>query len=105
MEKIKHKYGYEHPLSGQIQTAGFFVDFYGDESVGIYDQKFTVQAESATFIFDDDREVEEFKELLADAFEIVTGERCGVETFEEQWRRLDAQEKQLQGADPNFTPQ
>lgn len=90
----KHKYGFYD--GNNIITAGFVVNFYGDSSVGIQDGSWAIKPDrSGPFYFDDEEQVEEFKEALSTAFEIVTGDRCGVETLEEQCRRLDAEEAAL----------
>jgi hypothetical protein len=88
----KHKYGFKTDI-GEIVTAGFIINYYGDESVGIFDASWTLKPDAGgPFYFTDEKELEEFKGKLEDAFEIVTGERCGVETFEEQGKRLEYEE-------------
>lgn len=77
-------------ISEDIAVSGFYVDFYGDKSVGIFDENYIIKADGGEFHFQGKDDLKLFKEKILDAFEIVTGERCGIKTFEEQHTGLDA---------------
>ena len=65
---------------GAVQTNGFVLRYKGDPSVGIAHASFEVRGD---FRFDSSADLDEFKTLLADAFEIVVDGRVEVNTLKE----------------------
>lgn len=75
-----------------IQTKGFYINYSGDMSVGMFPVQWVVEGE---FFFDSPEEMEEFKIKLRETWEYCSDTPIGVETFEERTERLNKQEEQL----------
>lgn len=75
-------------MEEDIKVTGFRIKFYGERSAGIFDQVWLINGEH---YFMDHDEMEEFKEKIRDAYEIVVGDRCEVKTFEELEQELDTE--------------
>ena len=69
-----------------ITRTGYYINHFGDPSVGLFDQRWELKGE---FVFDDQEEEDEFISKTQDAFELVCGERVGVESFEVYGQRID----------------
>lgn len=70
---------------GAVQTNGFVLRHKGDPSVGIAHASFELRGD---FHFDSSADLDEFKTLLADAFEIVVDGRVDVNTLKEEQDQL-----------------
>jgi hypothetical protein len=64
----------------EIKVSKFFITIPGDESVGIFDQQFTLEPD---FYFEDQESLDHFKAEIISAFENAFGEKAYVETAEE----------------------
>ena len=64
----------------EIFVSKFFVTIPGDESVGIFDQQFTIESD---FYFECEDDLHGFKEDIRLAFEQAFGEKAYIETAEE----------------------
>jgi len=73
-----------------IEIDGFHVTSHGDPSVGIFDAEWKV---SEKFYFDNQDELNAFKEGLKRVFENYCGE-VSIETFNERQTQIEAEERQ-----------
>lgn len=74
-----------------IKVTGFYITSYGDADVGIFDQTWKIEGD---FYFDDKTQLEEMRQKIKEAFEVVYAENLGVETFEEVEQQI-AKENEL----------
>ena len=74
-------------VAGIIKVTGFHITSKGDESVGIFDARWEL---SNDFFFDNQEELELFKDGLKQNFENYCGE-VTVETFEERQALIDTE--------------
>lgn len=65
--------------TSQIETKGFQITSYGDESVGLYDICYSLEGE---FIFENAFHMNEFIGELQTAFEVICGDRPEIITYE-----------------------
>ena len=63
-----------------IKISGFVVSFPGDPSVGVSDGQWTINGD---FYFDDQEELQKFKDDLKLTWENYCGENCRIYTCEE----------------------
>ena len=77
---------------GNIHTLGFYVNFYGDPSVGIFNAEWKITGE---FFFENEEEFEMFKNKLKETWEYCHDTPIGVETFEERKERIKKEYEQL----------
>lgn len=67
-------------MQNDIKVEGFDIICYGDSSVGIPDAHWTLEKE---FYFDDETHINEFKEKLREAFEVVCADPVQINTYRE----------------------
>lgn len=67
------------------QSKGFVIEFFGDESVGIFPQQWEI---SGDFEFEYETDFIEFKELIAQAFELCSDTPIHVESKEDRAKRI-----------------
>lgn len=67
-------------MDKQIQISKFFVTAPGDPSVGIFPSTWTIESD---FYFEDQNDLDEFKENILQAFEKAFGDVTYIETAEE----------------------
>ena len=73
-----------------IKIDGFYIISHGDSSVGIFDAEWKL---SNNFYFDNQKEVDIFKEELSKLFENYCGE-VSIETFNERIAQIEAENKE-----------
>lgn len=68
-----------------IQTKGFIVTYYGDATVGVSDQSWSIRPRNERDLmqFETQDDLDHFKGLLAGAFELCSDTPTLVETIEE----------------------
>ena len=76
-----------------VKTDGFYIVSPGDPSVGIYPSQWEV---TGGFIFEDQKELTDFKKELKELFELVVDDHY-VETFEERKLELEEERKMYNG--------
>lgn len=77
-----------------MEIKGFYIRSVGDPSVGIFPTQWELKE---CFFFDDDDELESFRNDLKILFEThCTGEPVYVETFEERQKLIDDETKMYQ---------
>jgi hypothetical protein len=79
-----------------IKSNGFYVNYCGDSSVGIFDQEWVVSGE---FWFCDEENKSYFEGALASAFEYVCGDLVRVESFEDRLISFEEEDAML---DPSY---
>lgn len=67
-------------MAEQIKVSEFTITAHGDPSAGIFSSVWTVGPE---FYFENEEELEEFRERLAELFSDYSGEKVSVYTAEE----------------------
>lgn len=72
----------------EINSDGFYVNFYGDPSVGIFDQEWVINGE---FTFENESEFNMFKEMIKSSFEYCSDTPLIVESFEEREERINSE--------------
>jgi len=82
------------PLAGVVRSAGFYVIFSGDESVGIFSAEWKIEGD---FEFDSREDFDAFKNKLAEAWEYTSDTPIGVESFEERHERIKVEDKLVRG--------
>lgn len=73
-----------------IETKGFIITSHGDSTVGI---QTAIWELTGGFFFNDEEELNDFKEALKDAFEYQSDTRVSVETYEERQAEIDEENK------------
>ena len=66
---------------GIRKSKGFYINFTGDESVGILPAQWQITGD---FEFENENELNQFKQKLKEAWEYCSDTPIGVETFEER---------------------
>ena len=79
----------------QIKSAGFIVEFQGDETVGIFSQQWHI---SGDFIFDSEEEFSGFKFKISQSFEFCSDTPIIVESLEERSARINEELVAIPGA-------
>ena len=74
-----------------IKVDGFYIVLHGDISVGIFDAEWKL---SNNFYFDNQKEVDNFKEELLKLFDNYCGE-VSIETFNERIAQIEAEDKEM----------
>jgi hypothetical protein len=74
-----------------MKVTGFIISAQGDPSVGINPATWKLEED---FYFDDQEELQEFREQLISIFESYCGEISFIETYEEYQKRIDAEDIQ-----------
>ena len=72
-----------------MKITGFIISAQGDSSVGINSTTWKLEED---FYFDDQEELEEFKNQLKELFTIYCGEISFIETYEEYQKKIDTQD-------------
>jgi len=73
-------------MKAQNFCSGFIINFYGDRSVGIFDQEWTINGE---FHFESKDDIETFKKKIIEAFEYASDTPLGIESIEERMERIE----------------
>lgn len=81
-------------IAGVARSAGFYVVFSGDESVGIFPVEWKIEGD---FEFECQEDFETFKCKLAEAWEYASDTPIGIESFEERIERIKKEDKWLRG--------
>ena len=76
-------------ISKIMKVSGFIISAQGDPSVGINPATWKLEED---FYFDDQEELEEFKNQLKELFTNYCGEISFVETYEEYRKQIDAED-------------
>lgn len=72
----------------QIECTGFIVHYDGDSTVGMFPQYWTLKG---NFLFDDEGELNQFKEKICEAFEYCSDTPLWVESLEERSEKINAE--------------
>jgi hypothetical protein len=76
-------------ISKIMNITGFYITAKGDPSVGINESQWKLEED---FYFDNQEELEEFKNELKKFFNYFYGEGISVETYEEYQKQIDAED-------------
>lgn len=69
----------------EIEVTGFYINYDGDPSVGIFPQEWEI---TGGFIFNCEEDLKRFKDEILSVFELCSDTPLFIETFEERKERL-----------------
>lgn len=74
-------------MDNELKSFGFIVEFYGDKSVGIFNQQWVINGE---FEFQSAEDFKAFKQKIIEAFEYCSDTPIGVVSLEEHKAKIEA---------------